>query len=113
MTVDDKAAAQAATGAAGVDMESAAVAAVAEAAGVPFLVLRVVLDRADQSLPSAILAAVNEIGQPRLAPMLYGLARYPIAVQSMARNLRLARHSLRLLAGLLPDSLVCTDGNPA
>ena len=54
------------TGAAIADMESAAVAAVAEAAGLPFAVLRAICDPAGRALPPAALVALD--GSGRLAP---------------------------------------------
>lgn len=56
VTVADKADAFRATGAAAVDMESGAVLEVADAAGVPGLVLRAVIDGAATALPRAAVA---------------------------------------------------------
>lgn len=85
-----KAALRAATGAAAVDMESAAVAEVAAAAGLPFLILRVVLDDAGAALPAPLLAAVDGQGRPRPLALLAAFARRPGLVLS-ATALALAR----------------------
>ncbi len=59
----EKAALFAATGAASVDMESHAVGQVAFDAGLPFLVLRAVLDPATRTLPSWIMETVGTDGR--------------------------------------------------
>lgn len=56
LTVAAKRAAAQRTGAVAVDMESAAVARIAAAAGCPFAVVRVVLDDADTEIPSTLAA---------------------------------------------------------
>ena len=61
-TAADKAALYAATKADVVDMESWIAAAVAHARGVPFAMLRAVSDAADQDVPPAALAAMDETG---------------------------------------------------
>lgn len=65
------------TGAVAADMESAAVAASAREAGIPFLVLRAVSDPAGSALPHAGMVAVDEAGRPRYGPMLRSLLRRP------------------------------------
>ncbi|MBM3488261.1 MAG: hypothetical protein FJX67_16775, partial [Alphaproteobacteria bacterium] len=54
-----------ATGALALDMESHAVARVAEAAGLPFLAVRVVLDPASRAIPSAAAAGMAPDGTTR------------------------------------------------
>jgi nucleoside phosphorylase len=65
-----KQAAAAATRAVAVDMESAAIAAVAARAGVPFVVLRVVIDGVADALPRGAEQWIDELGYRRLAPTL-------------------------------------------
>lgn len=50
-------------GAVAVDMESGAVAAVAEETGIPFIAVRVVIDAADVQLPKAALTMCDERGR--------------------------------------------------
>ena len=64
-------------GAIAVDMESAAVAAVARQENVPFVVLRAVADPADMIIPASTLAATDEHGRLRLLRLLKSLARHP------------------------------------
>ncbi len=114
--VAQKAAAHAATAAVAVDMESAAVAAVAAAAGVPFLALRVVVDRADQALPAAVLSTVDALGRPRLGPLLQTLVVHPLQLRQLmavGRGFSAARRSLRQLAACAPARLAFSDVIPA
>jgi len=76
------------TGAAAVDMESAAVAEVAKAHGLPLLVVRVIVDTAADSLPQAVVAAADGAGPLRIARLLGSVACAP---QELPRLIRLAR----------------------
>lgn len=97
-TREAKAAAYARYQAAAVDMESAAIAAVAGERGLPFVALRVVVDAADQALP--IAAAVALDGRGRLQPAALGAAllRRPqqlIGLARLAARFARARRALR------------------
>ena len=88
-------------GAAVVDMESAAMGLAARRHGLPFAVLRVVLDPAQQSLPWAVLAGLSPEGPPRLMDSLKGLARHPtqlLGLMGLAANAFRARRSLNRAA---------------
>lgn len=69
-TPNAKARLAAATGAVAVDMESAAIAEAATAAGRPFVVLRVIADGAGDSLPAAVARFVDPQGNPCLRSVL-------------------------------------------
>jgi len=69
-SAEAKQAAAAATRAVAVDMESAAIAAVAARVGVPFVVLRVVIDGVGDALPRGAEQWIDELGNRRLAPTL-------------------------------------------
>lgn len=115
-SVRDKTAAHIATAAVGVDMESAAVAGVAAAANVPFLAVRVVLDRADQMLPMAVLSAVDEIGRPRVPLLLRTLALHPLQLRhlmALGRGFSQARRTLRQVAACRPGALAFSGERPA
>ena len=84
--------------AAAVDMESAGIARVAQGAGVPWIIIRVVGDVADQALPKAVTELSDENGRlragavaglvlrPRLWPTLLALGRANAAAgRSMRR----------------------------
>ncbi len=76
-------------GAAGVDMESAALARVAFERGLRFLVLRAVVDPYDEPLPERLLAAVDAWGRPRPMATVRALVTGPAAWVAAAR---LGRH---------------------
>lgn len=94
---EDKRALYQNTGAVAVDMESAAVLETASAAGVPSLVVRVVVDPADLSIPEFILAHSDPYGRARLGGILWSLLQRP---GQLPRLLRLAR-GYRAAAGRL------------
>lgn len=108
-----KRAAAAATQAAAVDMESAAIARAALRARVPFVALRVVVDGASDALPPGVERWIDELGNRRLAPTLRAVVslrqwrplltltkRYRVASGVLDRLAR-ALAGRRLLAGTL------------
>ena len=54
-----------------------AVAAAAEEAGVPFLVIRAVADPVGQAIPDWVLGNITEAGDPRYGAILAGLLKNP------------------------------------
>ena len=75
-----------ATGATAVDLESAAVAQVAEEAGLPFAVLRAVLDDVQTPLPLLAISAIDEdSGRPHMGRLLRGLLQNPTALPALIR----------------------------
>ena len=96
------------TGAIVVDMESAAVAAVAQKVPVPFLAIRAVVDPVDMTLPQSALAALNEFGKLRPLGLLKACAKNPMELFAwvrLARNFREARSTLVKVARLAGSSL--------
>ena len=79
------------SGAAAVDMESAAVARVAAEAGLPFVVLRVVADGPDDALPDKVESLITDDGRMRLR----GLANFILAPRQLVALVRLGRRSQR------------------
>jgi len=99
-TVADKAAAFRETGAVAVDMESLAVAQVASAHHLPFIVARVIVDTAADVLPRAVVAA-SLGGQVRIWRLIGGLALAPVelgALIRLASRYRAATRSLTAVA---------------
>jgi adenosylhomocysteine nucleosidase len=91
------------TGAIGVDMESGAMAAVAQEAGVRFLVVRAVADGAGATIPESALNAVDELGRLNFFKVMQGLAKDPtefLALVRIARNYRRAQRTLAAVAHL-------------
>lgn len=93
----EKSAAYRDSGCLAVDMESGAVAAVANENGLPFLAVRAVADRAGDSLPALVETAVKPNGRPAIGRALAALARRPGDIPA---TLRLARQSELALARL-------------
>jgi len=85
------------TGALAVDLESAIVARAAEAAGIPFLVLRTIADPATRELPSAALVPLARDGTPAITRVLGEVLRRP---QQIAALVGLARETRRALSAL-------------
>jgi adenosylhomocysteine nucleosidase len=103
--VADKAAAFRETGAVAVDMESLAIAAVADVHGLPFIAVRVIVDTAADALPRAV-AAASRTGRVSLGRLAGGLAIAPgefFAVVRLAKRYRAAMRTLSAVAraGLL------------
>jgi adenosylhomocysteine nucleosidase len=90
------------TGACAVDMESSAVAQVADDHGVPFIAVRVIVDTARDSIPAAV-ASASRAGKVRLGRLMLGLARSPLQIGpllKLARRYRAAMRSLEAVARL-------------
>ncbi|MDT8427662.1 MAG: purine and other phosphorylase-like protein, family 1 [Pseudomonadales bacterium] len=98
-----------------VDMESAAIAAVALERGLPFVVLRCVLDSSQTALPSLCISAVDAYGQVQTWSLLRSLLSRPtesFLLPALARQSRLARQRLTSMAAYLP-TLALRTGEPA
>ncbi len=96
------------TGAIAVDMESAAVAAEAQRAGVPFMAIRAVVDPADMTLPQCAIASVDEFGKLRPLRLLKALAKNPVeffALVRLGRNFHAAQSTLSIVARLVGNNL--------
>jgi adenosylhomocysteine nucleosidase len=93
-------------GAVAVDMESAAIAQVAEQARLPFIVLRVIVDTAADELPAAVLAA-SLGGRLRVGRLIGGLLRAPGDLGALIRLSARYRIARRVLAA------VARPGSPA
>ncbi|MBV8492841.1 MAG: hypothetical protein JO162_05120 [Alphaproteobacteria bacterium] len=98
-TEDDKTSAWRETGALAVDLESAIVARAAEAAGIPFLVLRTVADPSTRELPPAALIPLAENGTPSIVRVAAEVLRRPRQITSLFGLARETRQALTALAG--------------
>ena len=92
-----------ATGAIAVDMESHAVAAAARAAGVPFMVLRAILDTASDAIPEAALAGLDASGNAHALPVLARAILRPWEFPALIRLGRANRAALASLGRLAAD----------
>ncbi len=97
VTAADKAALAQSSLCGAIDLESGAVARVAERHGIPFAVLRAICDPSDRDLPPAALAALDAKGAIGLARVAASIARYPGQVPgliALARDAARARRAL-------------------
>ncbi len=96
------------TGAIAVDMESAAVAAEAQRAGVPFMAIRAVADPVNIALPLCAIASLDEFGKLRPLGLLKALAKNPVELFSLVRlgrNFHAAQSTLSIVARLAGTKL--------
>jgi adenosylhomocysteine nucleosidase len=94
-----KTAAFRATGAAAVDMESAAVAEIAGKHNLPFIAVRVIVDTAADKLPRAVVNA-SRAGKVHIGRLVAGLVIAPgeiVALIRLAQRYRIAIRSLRAI----------------
>ena len=104
----------AATGAGLVDMETYAVATVAQIAGLPCVSIRVVSDDASQDLPKEIAALVQpQSGMRRLGAALAGIGRRPRAALDMWKLWEHAVVDGRTLAGAIKTFLEGLSDSPS
>lgn len=104
----EKSAMARASGALAVDMESHIAAAAAEWAGIPFVALRCISDRALAALPPAVAVAMRGDGGIALGAVLGSLLRHPGQIPALVGTVRgfaAADRALRAGAGSLPDRL--------
>lgn len=80
-----------------VDMESHLAAQAAHAHGLPFAALRVISDRADQSLPAAVQVAMRPDGSIALGRVLWSVAKRPGQIPALIRT---GRESEKAFAAL-------------
>jgi len=91
------------TGAAAVDMESAAVAAIASHHNLPFIAVRVIVDTAADTLPRAVVNA-SRAGHLAVGRLIAGLIVAPgeiAALIRLAQRYRIAMRSLRAIGAHL------------
>lgn len=84
-TVAEKAALFRSTGALAVEMENARVRQWSDQAGLKFIGVRAISDRADQTLDPAVLRLVDKYGCPRPARIAAALVRRPSLAPALAR----------------------------
>ena len=93
----DKAALREATDSQCVDMETMVLARAAHKRGIPLAVLRVVVDPASQTIPSAALAGMGDNGRTKLVSSLIALLRNPSQLPNLLKLARQYRIALRTL----------------
>lgn len=89
------------TQAMGLDMESAAIADVAFRANLPVMVVRSIADPVGQTLPQAVIQALNSQGQVELPKLLRYLLWHPFEVKALIQlglHFNAAQKTLKLVA---------------
>jgi len=89
------------TNAVALDMESIAIAKVANQHSLPFLAIRVIADPVEMSLPLAITHALNEQGEVSLSKLLLYLAQHPTELPGLIKlglHFKAATKTLKLIA---------------
>lgn len=99
-SVNDKAELFRATGAAAVDMESAAIGEVAEEHRLPFIAVRVIVDSAGDVLPHSVTAAADNEGHLQIWRLIGALALAPNELAPLIRLARRYRAANRSLAAI-------------
>jgi adenosylhomocysteine nucleosidase len=100
------------SGALAADMETAAVAGVAQGAGIPWIAIRAISDGADHTLPSSVIHAINSAGEIRLSRLAAGLARHPMEVAELpriARGFNAALRTLRSVSAAVGPTLLAPN----
>lgn len=103
-TIEAKSAFYAQTQALAVDLESGLLAATAQAAGLPFVVIRAVADPSDRALPKAAQIPLTLAGKPNLPAILVSVLRSPGQIPDLivlGREMNRALASLRQAARAL------------
>jgi adenosylhomocysteine nucleosidase len=98
-TEADKAQAWRDSGALAVDLESVIVARAAEAAGIPFVVLRTIADPATRDMPAVALIPLAADGSPAFTRVLGAVLRRPQQIAALFGLARETRRALSALAG--------------
>lgn len=112
LTPQAKAEARQRSGAGAVDMESAAVAVMAQREGLPFLVVRAVADAAGDSIPAPMARAVDRWGRPRplgVAGAMLGHPQLIARLPRLAAAMNLAIAALRQVAQNAGPGLAYSD----
>jgi adenosylhomocysteine nucleosidase len=97
LTTADKLAAHKQHAALAVDMESGAVAEVARERGLPFVVLRAIVDEVDDTIPAALNNSVDAWGRPRPLGLITALCRHPSVLSDLPRLYSRMQHATQAL----------------
>ena len=99
------------SGAVVVDMESHGVAAAAQEAGLPLLVVRVVADPASRALPEAALAGIGPDGSRRPFAVLAKLLANPMALPALIGLAKDSNKALKNLSFIADSVIQCWSKN--
>ena len=91
------------SGAVAVDMESAAIAELASANNIDFLVVRAIADDADTGIPEAVLKHTNTLGRPDPLPFLFSCLKKPGQIKELFKLAKCYKQALKTLKQIAPD----------
>jgi adenosylhomocysteine nucleosidase len=95
-----------------VDMESAELGRIAETRGIPFLVIRTIVDAADQSIPEVVIRTIDECGNVRIFSIAKELFFKPALVMTLfqlSRAMHMACKTLEMVANKTDKLSQVTD----
>jgi adenosylhomocysteine nucleosidase len=102
------------SGSVALDMESAAIAKVAQKANIPFLVIRAIADPADMNMPGAVIHAINNEGLVDVKKLAVYLLTHPNEIPSLIKlgfAFRSARNKLKSVVHKL-QSIISFPATP-
>ncbi|MBL1141038.1 MAG: hypothetical protein HND53_03320 [Proteobacteria bacterium] len=92
-----------ATGATAVDMESAAIAEIALANNLDFLVIRAIADKANTSIPETVLKHTDNLGNPKVLKFVISCIFKPSQISELAILAKSYKTALKRLNDIAPD----------
>ncbi len=101
VTTENKSRLQSVTHAVAVDMESISVARCADAANLPCMAVRAIVDESSQVIPGVIIDNTDIFGRPALLPLLISLSRKPDLIPALihlAKGMKAATKTLKTVA---------------
>lgn len=102
-TTADKNALSKLTGAVAVDMESTAIAEVAAADKLDFLVIRTIADNANTAIPEAVLKHTDNLGQPKIFDFMLSCLLQPTQIKELSRLASGYKMGLKTLSVIAKD----------
>lgn len=91
------------SGAIAVDMESAAIAELANTNNLDFLIIRAIADDADTSIPEAVLKHTNNLGQPEPLAFLFSCLKKPGQIKELLKLAKCYKQALNTLNLIAAD----------
>ncbi len=91
------------TGAIAVDMESAAIAEIAQCNKLDFVAIRAVADKANTSIPEAVLNHTDNLGNPKLLNFIFSCISRPSQIRDIAVLAKSYKNALSTLRKIAPE----------